>query len=430
MACCRRYVCYLVDTVSSEECSLMLTRGYGCLFGALALAATSCGGRAEAGSADPATGGTSHGGDTSWEFPEELDPGGEHPTPTDERPAPPLWEPPFALGAPGWGMGSDPLCQHHQGATRASGDVWADERGVFTFYDAYSSCAQLEGGHACSGNEGYAVQFNDGTGWRSLYHRNWVSNFGRELTGFPGGDIVVFNNGAPLFVDDEGVAEFRALAGNASPRRMSVAGADVAYAVGSGSPPSYRKELFKYAQGAWTALAPAPAGILDVWSDGETIVAVGEEQAVFVKSQDEDFAEVPGVPAGTYDAVWAFGPNDIWVGSYWDIAHFDGTSWTVVHELDTVEGARVKFWSDGTDLFFAAEGLFVAAEGEFGRVRRNANNSVEVLLSLAGSGISLTGMWGRSSNEVFLSLIDRDFNAFHCGDNFVLWFDGEEFHRF
>lgn len=179
-----------------------------------------------------------------------------------------------------------------------------------------------------------------------------------------------------------------------------------------------RRLLTENGEGSTEAILPG--GVLTAWADEETVVVAGEHQTVLVRQGQQDFAPVPGVPAGYCSSVWAFGADDLWLGSLQGVVHYDGQSWSVVHELEVQ--ATVRFWSDGSDLFFASE-------REFGRVRRDADNAVEVLLSLPAE-IALTGMWGRASDEVFVSLIDRRFNEYRCGDNMLLWFDGAEFHRF
>jgi hypothetical protein len=39
-------------------------------------------------------------------------------------------------------------------------------------------------------------------------------------------------------------------------------------------------------------------------------------------------------------------------------------------------------------------------------------------------------LWGLSPKEVFLTVSDREFRNYACGEYFSLWFDGEAFHPF
>jgi hypothetical protein len=46
------------------------------------------------------------------------------------------------------------------------------------------------------------------------------------------------------------------------------------------------------------------------------------------------------------------------------------------------------------------------------------------------SGVRIQGLWGNSSTEIFLTISDGlRFEAGNCGPEYVVFYDGTEFHR-
>src|SRR5690606_27179654 len=119
-----------------------------------------------------------------------------------------------------------------------------------------------------------------------------------------------------------------------------------------------RRLLTENGEGSTEAISPG--SVLTAWADEETVVVAGEHQTVLVRQGQQVFAPVPGVRAGYASSAWAFGADDVWLGSLQGLAHYDGQAWSVVHELEVQD--TVRFGSDGSDLFFASE-------RECGRVR-------------------------------------------------------------
>ena len=39
-------------------------------------------------------------------------------------------------------------------------------------------------------------------------------------------------------------------------------------------------------------------------------------------------------------------------------------------------------------------------------------------------------LWGKSKDELFLTISDEEFERYACGAAFVVWFDGAKFHQF
>ena len=359
--------------------------------------------------------------------------GADNNVPLDTRPPRPAWNPPFALGAPGWKQSTELLCEKHQGDQYAF-DVWADSRGVFGLFGA--ACNVLAG--TSCGKQGVSLQFNDGTGWRVLYAVPPGPGMGSPgamfLSGFDSGALLLSG-----FLPDELAIWRITQAGKVTldaplpADRLFTVGKGLAYALG------YSKlgqtilpdVLLRLVDGQWAHYLTLPALAENLWADEDRIVVVGPDQAVYEKSQnDADFVAIPGVPAGEYGAVWSFGPNDTWLGNrIGQLLHYDGSKWTVIETGSTDASGRgiAQLWgsSDG-QLFFRTYNGMGRYDGE--KVELLIN--VDTVADSANARVSTGGMWGLSSKEVFLSVTDWKFDQYACGGEFMLFFDGKTFHMF
>lgn len=341
--------------------------------------------------------------------------------PVDERPARPDWDPPFPVGTPGWRDSEEPLCEKHQGLQSAF-DVWADARGVFALFTA--NCNALAG--VLCGKEGVSIQHNDGTGWNLVYQvppGNSDLTQLQSLTGFPNGPLVATGfleeNSGISFVSD-GDATFQGVMGLSAP---FVVGSDLAYALSG-------LVVYEFSDGSWAELAELPGPGSSLWANEEVVVVVGPDQSVYAKEVSDDaFETIPDVPAGDYTAVWGFGADDLWAGNRaGQLVHYDGMSWEVVPtgSGDTSGSGITELWGSEGQLFFLTL-------TEFGRVD---GQDVEILLAPPSDAdpslprVSTVGLWGLSPTEVFLTLADKEFRQYACGEQFILWFDGSEFHAF
>jgi len=343
--------------------------------------------------------------------------------PVDTRPPRPTWDPPFTVGDPGWRDSTEPLCEKHVGDQEAF-DVWADSRGV---YGLFATTCNVLAGTSC-GKQGVSLQFNDGKGWQLVYallpSSGMGSNGDLRLAGFDSGALLL----SGFLPDQVGIWRVTpdgtvALDASLDVGRPVTVGANLAYAFDS-------EKLYRFGGDAWAEYLPLPAPSQSLWADKDRLVLVGVSQAVFQKTADEDFAAIPGAPAGDYSAVWSFGANDTWVGNQaGQLLHFDGSKWTVFETgSKDVSGAGIQqLWgsSDGQ--------LFFRTYTEFGRFD---GKKVELLLELPADGdpsfarVTTGGMWGLSSDEVFIAVSDRQFNKYACGGQFMLFFDGKTLHAF
>ena len=344
--------------------------------------------------------------------------------PLDTRTARPAWTPPFAVGTPGWRASSEALCEKQQGDQEAF-DVWADSRGVFGLF---ATTCNVLAGTAC-GKQGVSLQFNDGTGWQSLYAvppgPGMGSSGGMHLSGFDAGPLLLSGSLANQLgiwrVTLDGQAGLDAALEVGRPFTV---GSNLAYALGPDT-------LYRFADDKWSAYLMLPAPVQSLWADKDRIVIVGPDQALYEKRTTyAEFVAIPDVPAGNYSAVWSFGGVDLWLGNQiGQLVHYDGTKWTVFEtgSKDVTGSGIVQLWgSNDGQLFFRT----------YGELGRYDGSTLKLLLEVpAGDDPSRLrvvtgGMWGLSSKEVFFSVTDRQFNEYACGGQFMLFFDGSAFHSF
>jgi hypothetical protein len=336
--------------------------------------------------------------------------------------------PPFTaeLGMPGWQQSTQPICEANQGRDLAF-DVWADTRGVFALFNV--GCTEV----APCGKDGASLKFNAGSGWQ-LVHQFApppTANPGINMepmhlwSGFPGGSLVMsgtlMDQTGLYFVDGSNLT-FQ----TAQTDRMSgafVVGSDLAYAIDG-------MHLLKYSAGTWSAVGEATSSLSAVWADSQSVVVVGDDQTILMQSGDGPLTALPNVPAGNYYSVWAFGASDIWTGnSIGQLLHYDGKAWTVIiiPAGSTIGSGVRKLWG--------ADGMvYFITDGEMGRWN---GSSVDMLLEPPAGTTKFsvfpgyfTGIWGRSAQEVFVAMSDVRYSEYACGGNFMLWFDGSQFHQF
>jgi hypothetical protein len=312
--------------------------------------------------------------------------------------------------------------------------VWADERGVFVLFEADCVPPGLDSaGNCVPGKDGVSLKLNDGTGWQTVYQVAPGSQSTDDMylqAGFPAGPLVLtgYLNGQHgiLFVDG-GVATLSAQLPYGG--QVFVAGSDLAYAL-TGSGPDNPPQLLRYQGGGWSPVVTAlPTDVLSniatLWADDQTVVLAGLNEAIYVKTAGSpDFVLLPGVPAGTYIiSVWGFGPRDLWVGSFGtQLVHYDGNGWQVYPS-----GTRDPSRNGITRLWGANGQVYFVTQTEVGRWNGQA---AEVLLTLpTDSSLAVTDLWGRSSSEVFVTIHNYSLDQYACGGEFILWFDGSQFHQ-
>lgn len=343
------------------------------------------------------------------------------PEPIDDRPPRPEWKPPFTvpLGTPGWQQSTQPICDANQGFfSHGAFDVWADDRGVFALVG--EGCVP-EMGIPC-GKDGTSIKFNSGTGWQLLYQFAPGSTQSPRLwPSVPDGPLLVsgpldgYGTGTALV--DKGVLAFHpTINGYGSYGGFAVGPDPVAYVIDDAG-------LLIYSGGAWSTVGDLgdELSLLAVWAGPDGAIAASYNQMVTTQAGTGPLTRMSGAPVGSYQAVWAFGPNDVWFGnSANQLLHYDGQKWQA-----HATGSRSL---DGIESLWGASGtVYFTTRSEFGRWN---GSQVEMLLQAEDDADVFGTIWGRSVNEVFVAIRDWRYRDTACGVAFLLWFDGSQFHQF
>ena len=367
--------------------------------------------------------------------------GGTRAAPLDTRPARPAWTPPstLTLGTPGWQQSTEPICSPW--LAPISANVWADARGVFALLVGFpanqSSLSTIP--------YGTSLQFNDGSGWQRV--QEFIPTIPEERyyfdflwPSFPGGSLVVWaemaNKTGIYFVDGDSTTfqtevRVQTATGEADlVEKGGAAGSGRVYILTDTAVAEYSAGTLRtVCQATGSSFGPSGSRLWDVWADSQSVVAVGDNETILMRTGNGPCAPMPNVPAGNYRSVWAFGTSDVWtINSAGQLLHYDGNNWEVVSPISPdptggLDRISSKLWgADGIVYFLTGN--------EMGRWN---GSSVDVLLDL---GVTETGtlrfadMWGRSAKEVFVTMADRDDQRYACGGSIILWFDGSQFHQF
>ena len=329
------------------------------------------------------------------------------------------------FGAPGWLNSTEPLCDPHRG-TPESGEVWADERGVFLLLR--DGCVLFgRDPPSCSPESletlGSSLLFNSGDGWRVLL------DFGKEgvagLSGFQGGFITYQTEACAVNFYSPSLESVSCSLGSADIERgRLIADGSSAFTTAGTSLLQFRSNAWRAVAtlGADTRLLAAAAGLAYLASPYEIFrVSPGVQQQL---------ESLPDAPSGVYSAGVAQSDGSFWLaGAAGQLVNYDGKSFRVLNALEASdESAIVGLWGTEDTLYFHSA-------TQFGRVR---DGKVERIIDADKVKLAPTerilGMYGRAVNEVFLVLTDsardRALPQPTCGGRAIVWFDGERFHRF
>jgi len=347
--------------------------------------------------------------------------------PPDTRPTAPAWQPAISLGSNGWLQSTTSYCDTHQGAESGRG-VWADSRGIFA--SLTTRCTAAVDVINCTGTEGWGLQFNDGIGWSWQYSA--TLGVAPSLAGFPNGPLILLRLGAPGANADSSVSFFDSGAlksqtdlGNGSADAVAgafgVSPSHAYFTVNTyEADPNGKTLVVEYLDGTWSTIATLPFVGAGVWADATNVVVAGPNQAMYQqKGSGSPFVPLPNVPAGNYSTLWGFASNDFWVGNgAGQLLHYDGSQWQTV----TTGCSNVI-----TGLWGAADGvLYFTTPSEFGRI---SSMTAEMLIP-STANLHIRGLWGLSSQQVFLAVDDSSFAGYKCGGSFLVWYDGAVFHQF
>ena len=166
-----------------------------------------------------------------------------------------------------------------------------------------------------------------------------------------------------------------------------------------------------------------------MWGDHDDIVAVGKAGTVLWYAQDMWTLEDPGT-LESFTSVWGTSRSDVYAGTVERrVLHYDGTNWKQIAKLG---GTSCKTQLPVTGIWGAEDVVYVHTDAQFARWTGTKLESLGNWTCAASPNgpIRITGIWGNSSTEVFLSMIDpaRSFSD-QVRRPFVVRFDGKNFHR-
>ncbi len=352
----------------------------------------------------------------------------------DQRPARPQPDLPFIEGDPGWRDSDDLVCVPPRGNAE-SFDIWADERGVFVVASTACDMSTLDAQPIPCGQQGVSVQHNAGSGWETLYEigpKKTEGTHNRELRvrGVPNGPLVLagvldeLHHGVSFL--DDGVLTPQPEAATES-ARVFVAGERIySLAVGPEMDVIERTtRILMYDAGDWSELVELSEPVRDLWANETLVSVVGANQAFLIGDPETgEFEQLPGVPAGDYNAVWGFGADDLWAGNTaGQLVHYDGENWRVVQTGASADYGIQRLWGVSGRLYFTTANELGRFDGEKVELLVTPDEAPEL-------DLTFTGLWGLSENEVFLSLLAGDYDDYRCSSYFAAWFDGEELHLF
>lgn len=325
-------------------------------------------------------------------------------------PAPEDWAPPFPVSPEPWRESTEPHCADYPGRIQGL-DVWADERGVFLLSAVFNN-------HFAPGDpqipSGYSVMFNPGDGWQTWRTQEALRGFAppQRLIGRPGAELYATGGSCAIeLISGPGLHRCDYLGDIREGHTIDVwpMGEDSGWALTS-------TNIRLRVDGEWTRYRSfdGEAG-REIW---------GDPGQVSVLTSDDLYTTDPGlhpredIPSGFYATFWANARDDLWVAADGGrILHFTGTrDWTT---YDIGSETPRDLWGDGERLYFVTAGSLGYIEG----------NEVHVVEEWPPERLVGTSIWGTDDGGVFLSVQDDRYIGHRCGAEFLLWFDGEVFHR-
>jgi len=374
----------------------------------------------------------------------ETDIGGDTATDSDAPFGDPSFDPPIGdpsfdppienLGDPGWRDSEEPYSRC-SGWVLESWDVWSDSRGVFALVLEHNPGP----GHwptddPTESPEQHYIAFNDGTGWRLLFdHYGDFYGCEHRMTGLPGGNLVVYSRDSYMCEWEAGT-EAGVTVDNFEAQRIHVVDETLAYALRvSGLIAFYDGE-------GWGPYPsdPIPYEVYCLWADHTSLFVAGPEGLIM--SDEEEGWRVHDT--GTLDyitAIWGFAGDDVWAGTMeGGLMHWDGDTWEDVEWPDLSDPAEYcstneiqGFWGKDGILFFYTGNEIVRWDGvEFTVLGYWPRHRDPAGTGCVG-GLGILDIWGNDVDEVFLSVGTSEERLLAgCEYEFLLWWDGAEFHWF
>lgn len=308
------------------------------------------------------------------------------------------------VGEPGWRGSTEPFCDSERGKDRRT-VLWADD----------SLVAALT--HATTNVSGSDLRYNDGTGWRWLLGMNSTNL--ELLTGFPGGQRLLVGGMVAVEVNLDGSLGLSVERIDRWPHIMQ--GIDAEHAAigfqGCGRACGVTHVAYRRAEG-WGVNGFISGDPHAFWASNDLIL-LPDSRALRKTSQPELRAFRAGdqePPIGVRALVGQV-PEKLWVFSEDRLTVLLWNNETLTY-LDELKETPLQAFSDGEQAYF------VTPHG-FGRIKEHITPIAE--LDPEGT-VTFESITGNSKGELFLALHDSSLEAYACGGELVVMYDGAQFH--
>ncbi len=373
------------------------------------------------------------GGDSSTDMGADVDVGDSaHDTAVD-----PYFDPIYdGFGETGWRDSTVPLCRTPLSGEIHGRDVWSDPRGVFLLVDVGIADGTRNGVQR-------ALFMNDGTGWSMavdlfLEEPEYPLIAVDEITGVPGGPVLGWS-GRALFTMDP-------LSGTTTRQEVGlddlyVVDGALAYGILRDDP-----RLIVYDGVSWGPYPgdPVPYDVHRVWADNTLVFCAGYD-GIVLSTDGSGWTVHATRTRDDFSANRGVSTDDVRAGTYeGTLHHWDGSDWTFVawpslaagsDDCDNLDPQSIEgMWGKDGVLFFHTMKQIVMWDGA----------GFTVLASWPGIQTPLGGgsywcadamyinsIWGNSASELFIVVLGPEIptEPGTCPE-YLLWWDGNEFHWF
>jgi hypothetical protein len=195
--------------------------------------------------------------------------------------------------------------------------------------------------------------------------------------------------------------------------------------------------LLLYDGAAWSVHPTAiPFTPIALWATATDVVAVGDLGRIARLRAGVWTSENHGIQQLT--AVWGGEGSELWVGTAAaEIMHRDVTGvWVKSQSMAGVTCSRndpiTGIWGNAGTVYFTTERAIARWDGTNFRGLSNWTCALSDP-NFGENPFRIRGVWGNSPTELFVSVSDasRSADPFSdtCGNGFVMYFDGTNFHR-
>jgi hypothetical protein len=350
-----------------------------------------------------------------------------------------VWDPLIEnLGDPGWRESTEPWCDEPMAEwiTEWGFDVWSDSRGVFVLL------SEENWGEAIPVFAVNEIYFNDGTGWSSVLDmegtpEGWVDIKVSDIIGIPNGPLWALcgSDHYLMLVEDGSLVPYV----DVWAHDIHVVSETSVYAALGTSP-----RLATFDGTEWSPFPgePVPFDVKQVWANDEVVFLAGDNGTI-ISLEDGHWIVHDTGTLSSFNEIWGLSGDDIWASTYGgELIHFDGTEWTDAEWPNMGDDSDYCHRSDQNILgmWGTADKLFMHTAKQF-FVWDGSTFSVLAYWPGEESGeypeincegqVIINSIWGNSDTEVFLAVYDESYFGRSCTrPEFLLWWDGSEFHWF